>query len=169
MGEGNTVEICARRAETGAAMDVHTSAQRSANMRAIRSRNTKPEMLVRRYLHKNGLRYRLNVRSLPGTPDIVLPSRRLVIFVQGCFWHSHDCRFGRVAPKTNSKFWADKRARTVERDSQKRDQLLAAGWSVMQIWECETTAELVPGQSGLLAAVMSYNLTPNISAKSSPK
>lgn len=116
--------------------DVHTRAQRSANMSAIRGRDTRPEMVVRRLVHGMGFRYRLHVRSLPGKPDLVLPSRRKVIFVHGCFWHMHECRWGAVRPATNAEFWSSKRAGNVERDSRAAAALEAEGWQVLTVWEC---------------------------------
>jgi len=118
--------------------DVHTSEQRSRNMAAIRGKDTKPEIVVRTALHALGYRFRLHRRNLPGTPDIVLPKYRTVIFVHGCFWHSHDCRYGRVTPAARSEFWSGKRAGTVERDQRKIQALQADGWQVLTIWECET-------------------------------
>lgn len=107
-------------------------------MAAIRSKGTKPEMLVRRYLHACGLRFRVNVRRLPGTPDIVLRKYRTVIRVQGCFWHGHDCRNGHL-PQTNVEFWEKKINRNRERDEENRLQLTALGWHVITVWECELT------------------------------
>ena len=118
--------------------DVHSPEQRSRNMAAIRGKDTKPEIVVRTALHALGYRFRLHRRDLPGTPDIVLPKYRTVIFVHGCFWHSHDCRYGRVTPATRSEFWSEKRAGTVERDQRKIRTLEAKGWQVLTIWECET-------------------------------
>lgn len=118
--------------------DVHTPEQRSRNMAAIRGKDTKPEIVVRTALHALGYRFRLHRRDLPGTPDIVLTKYRTVIFVHGCFWHSHDCRYGRVTPATRSEFWSDKRAGTVERDKRKISVLEGEGWQVLTIWECET-------------------------------
>jgi DNA mismatch endonuclease (patch repair protein) len=117
--------------------DVHTKTQRSYNMSAIRNKNTGPEMIVRSVLHSLGYRYRLHVRDLPGCPDIVLPKHNAIIFVHGCFWHMHNCRFGRVTPKTNAKFWQKKRTGNVERDKKQR-WLLRKEWSVLTVWECET-------------------------------
>lgn len=118
--------------------DVHTVEQRSRNMRAIRSKDTKPEIKVRSALHALGYRFRLHRKDLPGTPDIVLPKLRTVIFVHGCFWHSHECRFGKVTPATRADFWLQKRTGTVERDRLKCDALRQQGWRVLIIWECET-------------------------------
>jgi DNA mismatch endonuclease (patch repair protein) len=119
-------------------VDVHTTEQRSRNMAAIRGQNTKPEIRVRSVLHSMGFRFRLHRKDLPGKPDIVLAKYRTVIFVHGCFWHSHDCRWGSVVPKTRAEFWAAKRQGTVERDSRKSDALRAEGWKVVTLWECET-------------------------------
>jgi DNA mismatch endonuclease (patch repair protein) len=118
-----------------------TPEQRSWNMSRIRGKNTKPELLVRRLLHARGYRYRLHGKAgsvrLPGNPDLVFAGRRKVIFVNGCFWHFHDCRAGQHAPKANAVFWEAKRARTRERDGQQRRQLEALGWEVLTVWECE--------------------------------
>jgi len=118
--------------------DVHTPEQRSQNMAAIRGKDTKPEIIVRAALHSLGYRFRLHRKDLPGTPDIVLPKYRTVIFVHGCFWHSHDCRYGRVTPATRSEFWSQKRAGTVARDQRKIEALKEHGWQVLTVWECET-------------------------------
>lgn len=111
---------------------------RSAQMALVRGRDTKPEMRVRKSLHAAGLRYRLHVRELPGKPDLVFPSRRVAVFVNGCFWHRHlGCRAARL-PKSRLDFWGPKLAGNVERDERNRAALEEAGWSVMVIWECET-------------------------------
>lgn len=106
-------------------------------MSRIRGRDTKPELLVRRLVHWMGYRYRLHKRDLPGKPDLVFASRRRVIFVHGCYWHMHDCRFGRVRPVTRAEFWQAKRMRTVERDARALSSLERTGWSSLVIWECE--------------------------------
>lgn len=118
--------------------DVHTPEQRSYNMSRIAGRDTKPEMMVRRILHAAGFRYRLHVKDLPGKPDLVFPRARLVVFVHGCFWHMHRCKYGKPVPATNSDFWAQKRAGNAARDKRHRVALRAAGWRVAEIWECET-------------------------------
>jgi DNA mismatch endonuclease (patch repair protein) len=118
--------------------DVHTPEQRSRNMASIRGKNTKPEKVVRSLLHKLGYRYRLHRRDLPGRPDLVFSSRRKVIFVHGCFWHMHDCRWGRVTPATNGDFWRNKRQGNCERDDTAVKALAAAGWEALIVWECET-------------------------------
>ncbi|HEU4981961.1 MAG TPA: DNA mismatch endonuclease Vsr [Acidobacteriaceae bacterium] len=117
--------------------DVHTPERRSRNMASIRGKNTKPEKAVRSLLHKLGYRYRLHRRDLPGKPDLVFPSRRKVIFVHGCFWHMHDCRWGRVVPATNSNFWQEKRQKNRDRDSRTMAALTEIGWRVLVVWECQ--------------------------------
>lgn len=109
-------------------------------MRRIRKTDTKPELVVRRLTHSIGYRYRLHRRDLPGTPDLVFPSRRKVIFVHGCFWHQHDCKLGRKKPSTNTEYWHPKLARNVARDKESRRRLSELGWGVLVIWECETQA-----------------------------
>lgn len=115
--------------------DPLTPEQRSRNMSRIRARDTKPELLLRRALHAAGLRYRLHDRRLPGTPDIVLPGRRAVILVHGCFWHGHDCPKG-VMPGTNTGFWTQKITRNRERDAKAGAALTAADWRIITVWEC---------------------------------
>lgn len=132
--------------------DVHTREQRSRNMAAIRGKNTKPEMRVRSALHAMGYRFRLHKQDLPGRPDIVLPRHRIAIFVNGCFWHCHDCRFGRVVPATRAEFWAAKRLQTIERDKRKIEELKKLGWHVITFWECEIKDNEVLKKS-LLAAL----------------
>jgi DNA mismatch endonuclease (patch repair protein) len=119
-------------------VDVHTPEQRSRNMAAIRNKNTKPEIVVRRLLCEMGLRYRLHRTDLPGTPDIVMPGRKVAIFVHGCFFHMHKCRYGRVVPATNPEFWQTKRSGNAARDRRNARQLRKLGWQVVTMWECET-------------------------------
>ena len=116
--------------------DNHSKEVRSKNMSHIRSTNTKPEEKVRKYLFSKGLRYRKNVRKLPGCPDIVLTKYKAVVFINGCFWHKHDCgRF--VWPSSTEDYWKQKITRNVERDHQNYQALQSAGWRVFIIWECE--------------------------------
>ena len=118
--------------------DVLTPEQRRRCMAAIRGRDTRPERVVRSLVHRLGGRFRLHDPDLPGRPDLVFKARRRIIFVHGCFWHMHDCRYGRVTPKTNAAFWRDKRTRNVARDKSGIARLKAAGWRVLVVWECQT-------------------------------
>ena len=120
--------------------DVHSTEQRIGNMAAIKGKNTKPEMIVRRLLHRMGYRYVLHSAKLPGHPDLVFPSRRKVIFVHGCYWHMHECRWGSVVPATRTEFWQTKRAGNVQRDRRNEIALIDQGWGVLCVWECETKA-----------------------------
>lgn len=121
--------------------DVHDKKTRSYNMSRIKGKNTKPEMLVRKFLHKNGFRYRLNYSKLPGKPDIVLPKYKTVIFINGCFWHGHKgCKFF-VVPKTRTEMWTEKINGTIERDKIKIKELEKMGWDVKTLWECELKPE----------------------------
>ena len=113
------------------------SEQRSRTMRAVKGRDTKPEWIVRRLLHRLGYRYRLHRKDLPGKPDIVLASRRRVIFVHGCFWHGHSCKRGNRRPKANAEYWNKKIEGNVERHARQLDELAAGGWSALTVWECE--------------------------------
>ena len=116
--------------------DTHSKETRSYNMSHIRSTNSKPEELVRKYLFSKGFRYRKNVRTLPGCPDIVLKKYKTVIFVNGCFWHKHDCpRF--VWPSSNEEYWRPKILKNVERDRENSEKLTSMGWKVITVWECE--------------------------------
>lgn len=121
--------------------DIHTREQRSRNMAAIRSRNTKPEVRVRRVLHAMGFRFRLHRKDLPGRPDIVLPKYRTAIFVHGCFWHCHRCKYGSVVPATRAEFWAAKRGGNVARDRRHAAALRRLGWRVAVLWECEVRTD----------------------------
>lgn len=129
--------------------DNHTKEKRSYNMSRIRSTDNKPEEKVRKYLFSQGFRYRKNVRKMPGCPDIVLPKYRTVIFINGCFWHRHDCpRF--VWPSSNQEYWIPKINGNVQRDQVSHQQLIESGWNVIVIWECtlkrnvfENTMELL--------------------------
>ena len=117
--------------------DRMTTEQRHKCMSRIKSKDTKPELIVRRYLHAHGYRYRINVKRLPGTPDIVLRKYKTVIFINGCFWHGHEgCKYF-VMPKSNSQFWQKKIERNKQRDIEKRIQLRRLGWHTIIIWGCE--------------------------------
>lgn len=117
--------------------DSRTPQSRSALMGRIGSKDTAPEMIVRRLLHRLGYRFRLHRKDLPGTPDIVLPGRKVAIFVHGCFWHAHGCKIGRP-PKTRPEFWGPKLERNRERDARNSTALTTSGWTVETVWQCET-------------------------------
>jgi len=122
--------------------DVHEPETRSYNMSQISGKDTKPEMIVRKFLHRNGFRYRLHVKELPGKPDLVLPKYNSVIFVHGCFWHVHkDCKYFKL-PQTNTNFWKEKLYGNKERDEKHIQKLEKEGWNVIVVWECE----LKPGK-----------------------
>ena len=119
-------------------MDVHTPEQRSFNMSHIKSRDTKPELLVRRLLHHMGYRFRLHRRDLPGSPDVVLPRYKVLIYVHGCFWHRHGgCRFA-TTPANNAEKWQKKFQENMLRDQKNRKDSLQLGWLPIVVWECET-------------------------------
>lgn len=115
--------------------------QRSWNMSRIKSRHTKPELILRSLLHRSGFRFRLNYSSLPGTPDIVLPKYRTVIFVHGCFWHRHQNCSKATTPKTNRDYWQNKFDRNVLRDVEIKKELKKLGWHNLVVWECEVMAD----------------------------
>ncbi|HEX3700217.1 MAG TPA: DNA mismatch endonuclease Vsr [Phenylobacterium sp.] len=117
--------------------DVYPPEKRSAVMRRVKGRDTTPELIVRRALTGLGARYRLHRKDLPGSPDIVLPGRRLALFVHGCFWHGHDCARGARVPKANRDYWVGKVGRNRIRDQASRAALEALGWRVETLWECE--------------------------------
>ena len=120
--------------------DTMTPEQRSRCMAAIKGKDTKPEMIVRRYLFSRGLRFRVQVRKLPGNPDIVLPKYKTVIFVNGCFWHGHEgCKHFRL-PKSNVDFWKNKIDNNIARDIRTEAELKSLGWRVLRVWECEIRA-----------------------------
>ena len=114
-----------------------TPAQRSAVMAQVKSVNTTPEIAVRRMVHGLGYRFRLHRRDLPGTPDLVLPRHRAVIFVHGCFWHQHRCPRGDRRPEANRAYWTDKLRRNVKRDIENQRRLRRMGWRVLTVWECQ--------------------------------
>ena len=116
--------------------DNHSKEVRSKNMSHIRSTNSKPEEIVRRYLFSKGLRYRKNVRTLPGKPDIVLPKYKTIVFVNGCFWHMHGCSRSRL-PKSNLDYWKPKLEKNLQRDKIEYEELKSLGWKIIIVWECE--------------------------------
>jgi DNA mismatch endonuclease (patch repair protein) len=117
--------------------DVHSKETRSYNMSRIRSKDTKPEMLVRKFLHKNGFRYRLHVKNLPGKPDIVLPKYKTVIFIHGCFWHGHEGCVKAALPVTRTDWWQEKIQKNTSNDQKSEDTLCALGWKIYSVWGCE--------------------------------
>jgi DNA mismatch endonuclease (patch repair protein) len=126
-----------RKAERGEMVDSIDQATRSSVMARVRGKNTQPEMIVRKLVFAAGYRYRLHVRSLPGSPDLVFPSRKKVIFVHGCFWHRHDnCKRSRM-PKSRVEFWSEKLNGNKTRDERNFAALTQAGWRVHVVWECE--------------------------------
>lgn len=130
-------------------MDNHSKEVRSYNMSRIRSTNSKPEEIVRKYLFAKGFRYRKNDKRYPGKPDIVLPKYKTVIFIHGCFWHMHDCgRF--VWPTSNEEYWKTKIARNIERDENNAALLKQAGWNVLVVWECELKKQFAQSRLGKL-------------------
>lgn len=111
--------------------------ERSRIMRAVKSRDTAPEMTVRRLVYSMGYRYRLHRKDLPGKPDLAFQSRRKVIFIHGCFWHGHDCKRGARVPKNNREYWETKIARNRERDNHHDEELRREGWRILIVWECQ--------------------------------
>lgn len=135
--------------------DIVDKATRSRMMSGIRGKNTKPELVLRKTLHRMGFRYRLHVSGLPGRPDIVLPKYKAVIFVHGCFWHRHNCRYFKW-PKTNVRFWKDKFTGNKLRDRKSLRELRNSGWRTLVIWECQIR-RITPGtQQNLLRSVESF-------------
>jgi DNA mismatch endonuclease, patch repair protein len=133
--------------------DVYGPEKRSAVMRRVKGRDTTPELKVRKLLTALGARYRLHRKDLPGRPDIVMPGRRLAIFVHGCFWHGHDCPRGARVPKANRDYWVAKVSRNRARDAVARAALTSLGWRVETIWECELReAETLGGRLSALLA-----------------
>lgn len=123
-------------------MDIWSNEKRSDVMSKIRSKNTKPEMILRSALHRKGFRFRVHDKKIPGKPDIVLKKYNTVIFVNGCFWHFHeDCREGRI-PNTNTKFWKTKLKNNIDRDKKNQENCLELDWKVVVIWECELETKL---------------------------
>lgn len=113
------------------------TAKKSREMARVASKNTAPEIAVRRLLHSMGVRFRLHRRDLPGHPDVVLPGKMLAIQIHGCFWHGHDCKRGARIPKTNTEYWVGKVRRNVERDAHTKAALAELGWRTLVIWECQ--------------------------------
>jgi DNA mismatch endonuclease (patch repair protein) len=136
-------------------MDVVDPAKRSEMMAGIKSKNTKPEMLVRKFLHSEGFRYRLHSRKLPGSPDIVLPKYKKAIFVHGCFWHRHlNCKYATM-PSSNVDRWRAKFQENVDRDIRTRSALEESGWKVIVVWECELRSSLANRLNQLVREILS--------------
>lgn len=133
-------------------MDIWSAEKRSAVMARIRSKNTRPEILLRSRLFKEGFRYRINKKDLPGKPDIVLSKFKTIIFIHGCFWHQHkNCIDGKI-PKSNIEFWTKKLNRNIERDKINSLNLKNAGWNVVIVWECEIMKNL----NGIIDKIKQY-------------
>ena len=135
--------------------DRHSSEIRRKNMAAVKGKNTKPELIVRRGLHAQGFRYSLHRKDLPGKPDLTLPKYKAVIFVNGCFWHGHSCR-AFSWPKTRQAFWRDKISRTIQRDSENTKLLVKQGWRVATIWECALKGPNKPGIEKLVQSLSEW-------------
>ena len=136
-------------------MDRLTKQERSRLMASVRSKNTEPELIVRRLVHGMGFRYRLHVPDLPGRPDLVFRGRMKVIFVHGCFWHQHECPHGKQMPKTNRAFWSRKLQGNKQRDRQHQHDLEALGYDVLTVWECKTSPARLTALKKELSAFLS--------------
>lgn len=130
-------------------VDVHTPEIRSKNMRAIRSRNTKPELCLRKALYASGLRFRLSIKGLPNRPDLIIPKYQTVIFMHGCFWHGHNCKYF-VLPKSRTKFWQDKIETNKTRDKTAIENLTRLGWNIVIVWECALKSSGIGEQNAAL-------------------
>ena len=135
--------------------DVVSKATRSRMMSGIRGKNTKPELIIRSGVFSRGLRFRLHVRNMPGRPDLVFPRYKAVVFVHGCFWHGHDCRFFR-APGTNAKFWRVKVRSNRKRDVGQVANLLSGGWRVMTVWECALRGKKIEATERIISRIVRW-------------
>lgn len=140
--------------------DTVSPAKRSDVMSRVRSTDTKPELLIRKGLHALGFRYRLHAKDLPGKPDLVFPRYKALIFVNGCFWHGHDCNLYRF-PKSNTEYWKGKIARNVERDASNIKRLKDAGWRILVIWECATKGKAKLPMERVLNAASEWLVSQN--------
>ena len=141
--------------------DVHEPETRSYNMSQISGKDTKPEMLVRKFLHGNGFRYRLHVKDLPGKPDLVLPKYNTVIFVNGCFWHAHEgCKYFKI-PDTRTEWWKEKLYSNKERDERNKEILQSRGWSIITVWTCELKPKKVKKKLNKLINELKNNSSEN--------
>jgi len=138
--------------------DVHDKATRSRNMAAIRATNTKPELIIRKGLHARGFRYRLHAKELPGKPDLMLPKYRAAVFINGCFWHGHDCHLFRW-PATREEFWRAKIGDNVARDERNLTELRNAGWRIGVIWECALKGKTRRSSGELIDSLSRWLLT----------
>ncbi|RYG16206.1 MAG: DNA mismatch endonuclease Vsr [Chitinophagaceae bacterium] len=135
--------------------DVHSKETRSYNMSRIRSKDTKPELLVRKFLHKNGFRYRLHVKDMPGKPDIVLPKYKTVIFIHGCFWHGHEGCKKATLPTTRAEWWDAKIKGNIVNDTKAEGLLKQAGWKIITIWQCDLKKSALDNTIKDLLAILS--------------
>ena len=152
--------------------DIMTPEQRHRCMAAVKGKDTKPEMIVRRYLHSLGYRYGLHNKKLPGSPDLVIRKYKTVIFIHGCFWHGHEgCKYSRL-PKTNESFWKEKISVNRKRDEQSKEQLEKSGWTVLTVWECDlknrelrekTLENLREKLNHIMSPLLDYNIEPELS------
>jgi DNA mismatch endonuclease, patch repair protein len=139
--------------------DIHEPETRSYNMSQIQAKDTKPEMIVRKFLHNSGFRYRLHVKELPGKPDLVLPKYNSVIFVHGCFWHAHGgCKYFKI-PGTNSEFWKEKLYGNKERDENNKEILKREGWKIITVWSCELKPNKAPETLNKLVCELKESFT----------
>lgn len=138
--------------------DVHDKATRSRNMAAIRATNTKPELIIRKGLHASGFRYRLHAKELPGKPDLVLAKYRAVVFINGCFWHGHDCHLFHW-PATREEFWREKIGGNVARDERNLTELRNTGWRIALIWECALKGKARRSSADVIDSLSRWLLT----------
>jgi DNA mismatch endonuclease (patch repair protein) len=140
--------------------DVHSPERRSANMRAIKQKDTGPEIQIRQLLFGRGFRFRLHVKSLPGSPDIVLPKHHVAVFVHGCFWHGHRCHLFKV-PATRTQFWVEKIQANCDRDDRDVAKLLAAGWRILTVWECALKGKQKRSTTDIVDQIARWILEPD--------
>lgn len=139
--------------------DRHTPEQRRFNMQQIKSKNTKPEILLRKLLFAKGFRYKINDKNLPGRPDLVLKKYKTVIFVNGCFWHGHkDCKYF-VIPKTRTEFWVEKIQGNISRDNINESKLLEMGWNIITVWECQLKKQNIENTTTIIINQLKDNLS----------
>lgn len=144
--------------------DIVDKATRSRMMAGIQGKNTKPELIIRKALHARGFRYRIHDKTLPGKPDLVFPKYHAVIFIHGCFWHGHDCRYFK-APQTRTAFWLDKINVNKRRDAQQLEQLKQKGWRIFVVWECATRAHQYLPESLLIDTICNWLIMDQIDSQ----